>query len=105
MTIYNKAIRDRIPEIIEKSGKSCVVHRLTDDEFLPKLEIKLDEEVSEYLSSGEIEELADIIEIINRILELRNVGRKDFDSIRLEKMKTRGGFDRNYFLLEVRDIK
>jgi len=86
-------------------GKSCVAHRLTDDEFLPKLEIKLDEEVNEYLSSGEIEELADIIEIINRILELENVGRKDFDSIRLEKMKTRGGFGRNYFLLEVRDIK
>lgn len=88
-----------------RSGKSCVVHRLADDEFLPKLEKKLNEEVSEYLSSGEIEELADIIEIINRILELRNVGRKDFDSIRLEKMKNRGGFDRNNFLIEVRDIK
>ncbi len=104
ITTYNKVIRDKIPEIIEDSGKKGIVKQLTDEEFLPELEKKLNEEVNEYLSSGEIEELADIIEIINRILELRNVGRKDFDTIRLEKMKTRGGFDRNYYLLEVRDI-
>jgi len=104
-TTYNKAIRDKIPELIENSGKRGIVKQLSDEEFLPELEKKLNEEVNEYLSSGDIEELVDITEVINRILELRNVCRKDFNSIRLEKMKTRGGFYRNYFLLEVKDKK
>jgi predicted house-cleaning noncanonical NTP pyrophosphatase (MazG superfamily) len=103
-TIYNKAIRDKIPELIENSGKRGIVKQLSDEEFLPELEKKLNEEVNEYLSSMDIEELVDIIEIVNRILELRNVSRKDFDSIRLEKMKNRGVFDSNYFLIEVRDL-
>ncbi|MBL7079930.1 nucleoside triphosphate pyrophosphohydrolase [Candidatus Bathyarchaeota archaeon] len=104
-TTYNKAIRDKIPELIENSGKRGIVKQLTDEEFLPELEKKLNEEVNEYLSSGDIEELVDITEIVYRILELRNVSRKDFDSIRLEKRNTRGVFDRNYFLIEVREIK
>jgi len=103
-TIYNKAIRDKIPEIIENSGKKGIVKQLSDEEFLPELEKKLSEEVNEYFSSGDIEELVDIIEIINRILELRNVNRKDFDSILSEKRKNRGAFDSNYFLIEVRNL-
>ncbi len=103
-TTYNKAIRDKIPELIEKSGKRGIVKQLSDEEFLPELEKKLNEEVNEYLSSGDIEELVDITEIINRILELRNVSRKDFDSILSEKRKNRGAFDSNYFLIEVRKL-
>jgi predicted house-cleaning noncanonical NTP pyrophosphatase (MazG superfamily) len=102
-TTYNKAIRDKIPELIENSGKRGIVKQLSDEEFLPELEKKLNEEVNEYLSSGDIEELVDITEIINRILELRNVSRKDFESILSEKRKNRGAFDSNYFLIEVRD--
>lgn len=103
-TTYNKAIRDKIPELIEKSGKRGIVKQLSDEEFLPELEKKLNEEVNEYLSSEDIEELVDITEIINRILELRNVSRKDFDSILSEKRKNRGAFDSNYFLIEVRKL-
>lgn len=103
-TTYNKAIRDKIPELIEKSGKRGIVKQLSDEKFLPELEKKLNEEVNEYLSSEDIEELVDITEIINRILELRNVSRKDFDSILSEKRKNRGAFDSNYFLIEVREI-
>ena len=104
-TTYNKAIRDKIPELIEKSGKRGIVKQLSDEEFLPELVKKLNEEVNEYLSSEDIEELVDITEIINRILELRNVSRRDFDSILSEKRKNRGAFDSNYFLIEVREIK
>ena len=39
--IHNKAIRDKIPEIIEKSGSKCNVKTLSDSEFLEKLEGKL----------------------------------------------------------------
>ena len=46
-TIYNKAIRDKIPELIENSGKRGIVKQLSDEEFLPELEKKLNEEVNE----------------------------------------------------------
>ena len=68
---YDKAIRDKIPDIIKKSGNSCNVKKLPDDEFLPELEKKLREEVEEYLESKSVEELADAIEVIYRIAELK----------------------------------
>jgi predicted house-cleaning noncanonical NTP pyrophosphatase (MazG superfamily) len=45
---YNKAIRDKIPEIIQKDGYSCNVKTLSDEAFLVEIEKKLSEEVIEY---------------------------------------------------------
>lgn len=56
---YNKLIRDRIPEIIEKAGKQAIVEKVNGDELLKLLNIKLEEELNEYKESGSIEELAD----------------------------------------------
>ncbi len=73
MAKYNKAIRDKIPEIIKNSGNNCNVKKLTDDEFLIEIEAKLREELEEYFQSKSVEELADIIEVVNRISVLRGV--------------------------------
>lgn len=35
---YNKLVRDRIPDIIEKSGKACVTEILSDEEYLCMVE-------------------------------------------------------------------
>ncbi|KER05902.1 hypothetical protein AAA799E16_01402 [Marine Group I thaumarchaeote SCGC AAA799-E16] len=59
---YNKAIRDKIPQIIESSGKNCNVKTLSDEQFLIELEKKLIEELTEYQESKDVEELADILE-------------------------------------------
>jgi len=101
--IYYKAVRDNIPKIIERSGKKCKFQQLPDEDYLPELEKKLSEELKEYYSSRSIEELADIVEIINRILELRETKVEDFDKIRLDKKQMRGGFSENYFLVEVQE--
>ena len=45
---YNKLVRDRIPEIIENSGKTCVTEILSDEDYLRMLDAKLDEELAEY---------------------------------------------------------
>ena len=45
---YNKLVRDRIPEIIEKSGNKCIVETLSDEEYIEMLDKKLDEELAEY---------------------------------------------------------
>ena len=45
---FNKLVRDRIPEIIEASGKTCKTEILSDDEYLKMIDAKLDEELAEY---------------------------------------------------------
>jgi predicted house-cleaning noncanonical NTP pyrophosphatase (MazG superfamily) len=97
MTVYNKAVRDKIPEIIESSGNTCNVKILDDDGFLAEMEKKLVEELKEYQESKSVEELADILDVIDRISELKGV---NLDKIRKEKTEKRGGFDKNLFLID-----
>lgn len=97
---YNKAIRDRIPETIKSAGKEFKIRKLTDEEFLVEIEKKLFEEVVEYKESKSIEELADILEVVFRIAELRGVSRQELETIRLKKKLNRGGFSKNLLLIE-----
>lgn len=62
--IYNKLVRDRIPEIIESSGKSCTTEILSTEEYLRMIDAKLEEELTEYHTDQNIEELADLLEVI-----------------------------------------
>jgi len=97
---YNKAIRDKIPEIIKNSGNNCNVKKLTDDEFLIEIEAKLREELEEYFQNKSVEELADIVEVVNRISVLRGVSEEELEKIREKKSTERGKFDENLFLLD-----
>ena len=99
--VYNKAIRDKIPEIIKATGNRCLIKKLADPEFLVELEKKLTEELEEYLKSRSLEELCDIIEISMRIAELHGVSNPELERIRKEKNVERGGFSKNLFLVEV----
>ena len=54
---YNKLVRDRIPEIIESSGKSCTTEILSAEDYLRMIDAKLDEELAEYHKDQNIEEL------------------------------------------------
>ena len=82
---YNKAIRDKIPEIIQKDGHSCNVKTLSDEKFLEHLEKKLSEEVAEYQNDKNPEELADILEVIYRIVQLKGMSREELEKIRIKK--------------------
>lgn len=97
---YNKAVRDRIPEIIQANGKKCSYKALPDDQFLVELEKKLGEELDEYRRSGEVMELVDVLEIILRIAELKNVSEGVLEALREKKKTERGGFSWNLFLIE-----
>ena len=61
---YNKLVRDRIPEIIENDGKTCRIEILADEEYIKMVDAKLDEELAEYHKDQNIEELADLMEVI-----------------------------------------
>ena len=97
---YNKAIRDKIPEIIQKDGHSCNVKTLSDEKFLEHLEKKLSEEVAEYQNDKNSEELADILEVIYRVAQLRGVSKEELEKIRIKKSEERGGFEKNLFLID-----
>ena len=97
---YNKVVRDKIPEIIEESGKKYTLKQLDDASFLAEIEKKLIEEVNEYSESKDIEELADLLEVIYRISELRGVNSDELDEIRKDKAKKRGIFANNLFLID-----
>lgn len=100
---YNKLVRDRIPEIIETSGKTCVCETLPDEQYIEMLNKKLQEEVAEYLESGTVEELADIGEVMHAILDYKGIPLEEFHRVRIEKLQKRGGFRKKLLLKEVVD--
>lgn len=94
----SKAVRDLIPEILKLSGRECIIHELSDSSFLPELENKLEEELKEYLESKELEELADLLEVIYRIAELRGSSKAELETIKQRKKQEKGGFEKNLLL-------
>jgi len=100
LVIYNKAIRDKIPEIIQESGEKCNIQTLSDEKFLVEIEKKLSEEVTEYQNDKNPEELADILELIYRIAQLKGISKQELEQIRIKKLQGRGGFDKNLFLMD-----
>ena len=100
MIKYNKAIRDKIPEIIEKDGYDCNVEALSDEKFLVEIEKKLSEEVVEYQKDRKPEELADILEVIYRIAKLKGISKEELEKIRINKIEKRGAFEKNLFLID-----
>lgn len=98
---YNKLIRDGIPGIIEKNGQTARVRVLTDDEYLAKLDEKLGEELAEYLADGNVEELADLLEVIYAAALARGCSAGQLDDIRRKKAEERGTFAEKLLLEEV----
>ena len=82
---YNKLIRDRIPEIIESSDKKALVKKIEGEELLNLLNKKLSEELKEYEESGEVEEFADLVEVVHAILDYKKISVEDFNKISEKK--------------------
>ena len=100
-TIYNKLVRDKIPQIIEEDGKTYSIDILSDEDYNILLDEKLTEELFEYQQSKDIEELADMYEVMLAIVKLKGYTQEQFEQIRKEKLDRRGGFMDRVFLKEV----
>ena len=100
---YDKLVRDRIPEIIESAGKKAVTRIAEDAEYLSYLRRKLSEEVDEYMASGDVEELADILEVISALGRQAGVPLSKLIDIADDKRRARGGFDGRVLLIRVED--
>ena len=98
---YYKLVRDRIPEIIASQGKTCHTRTLDDHAYQMMLEEKLQEELNEYLESKNLEELADLLEVLNAVVYAKGYSWEQLEALRLEKHKQRGGFEKRLLLTEV----
>lgn len=98
---YNKLVRDNIPAIIEASGAVCETEILNDADYLRMLDAKLDEELAEYHKDQNIEELADLLEVIYACARARGYSLAELEAVRVAKADKRGGFDEKILLLTV----
>lgn len=98
---YNKLVRDKIPEIIRSDGKQCTTEILSDDEFLKMVDAKLDEELAEYHKDKNIEELADLLEVVYAAAMARGYSVEELEKVRADKALKRGAFADKIFLKEV----
>lgn len=101
--IHNKLVRDRIPEIIESSGRSCHCRTLSDQEYLSALDQKLNEELAEYQQDQSMEELADLLEVIRAVILARGSTYEQVEAIRQAKAEKRGGFEKKIWLETAED--
>ena len=99
--IYNKLVRDRIPEIIGADGRKCITKILSDEEYIKMIDAKLDEELAEYHSDQNIEELADLVEVIYAAARARGYSLEQLEAVRKEKAVKRGGFEKRILLKSV----
>ena len=98
--VFNKLVRDKIPEIIEANGESAEIEILDDQRFLQQLHEKLFEEANEFVEEDSVEELADLMEVIYAIARLRGIDLEEVEKIRKEKAQKRGAFEKKIFLKE-----
>ena len=100
--IFNKLVRDNIPEIIASNGDESFTRLLEDDEYKIELYKKLLEEANEIIESEEtnttLEELADVLEILKAIAELNGKKLEDIIETANQKRLKRGGFQKRIFL-------
>jgi predicted house-cleaning noncanonical NTP pyrophosphatase (MazG superfamily) len=96
-----KLVRDRIPEIIEASGRIALVRRLTDSEFERALRLKLIEEATEACEASDSElvtELADVLEVFLGLATLHGLTLEAIEAARMKKESERGNFSKRLFL-------
>lgn len=98
MRTYNKLVRDRIPEIIQESGRTCVTRILSEEAYITALELKLSEEVAELQSDKNLEEMADVLEVLRALCDARGYSFEELEALRVKKANERGGFMKKIYL-------
>lgn len=102
--IYNKLIRDNIPEICRDDNKIAVTKTLNDNKYRKALRRKLLEETHEYLASEELSELADILEVVDALAKLQGSDFEGIIRLKNEKALKNGSFDKRLLLIKTKDI-
>lgn len=107
MKTYNKLVRDNIPQIIVKSGKTFKIKILDQNEFQSELKKKLVEESKELQNANTkeemINELADIYEVLDYIIMDHKIDLLEVKKRRIQKNMKNGAFDERIYLEYVKE--
>lgn len=107
--VFNKLVRDKIPQMLQAGGGSPETLILSDDEYYTELNKKLFEECDEVVTAHDknhlTEELADLLEVIISIAKHREINFEDIEKIRINKKEKRGGFDSKILLKSTEIVK
>jgi predicted house-cleaning noncanonical NTP pyrophosphatase (MazG superfamily) len=96
---YNKLVRDKIPEYIKNKGATPITHIADENEYWQKLKEKLTEEVNEFMEAESIEEMADILEVVDAIIDHKKFSKEELQKVKNKKADERGKF-KNKIILE-----
>ncbi|MDD2656166.1 MAG: nucleoside triphosphate pyrophosphohydrolase [Patescibacteria group bacterium] len=96
---YNKLIRDKIPQNLDNKNVKYKIHIADEKEYEEKLREKLGEEVQEFLKSSNVEELADILEVVYALCDFYKIDKENLEKIRKDKFEKKGGL-KNKIILE-----
>lgn len=102
--VYNKLVRDNIPNIIKNAGATPVCRILKRKEFIKELKNKILEEAQKLVETKKkkttINELIDIQELVDVLRREIDMPKQKFELLQMEKRKIRGGFENRMFLIE-----
>ncbi|MBF0240353.1 MAG: DEAD/DEAH box helicase family protein [SAR324 cluster bacterium] len=105
--IYNKLVRDKIPEIIQKEEKQPLFSKLKPEDQLYHLRLKLIEESQELFCAHDasefIKEAADVLEVLQSLARQYSVSWSEVEASRILRNQSRGGFGQGIFLHTVLD--
>ena len=103
---YNKLIRDKVPEQIERSGGEYEVRTLSPKEFRNELYRKLGEEAQEVITASVgssrtalLEELADLEAVLTEIRSLEQVSDEEIRYVLARNVERKGGFAQRLYLI------
>ena len=100
---YRKLVRDKIPEVIKKSGGDFETYKLAKKEFEKELLKKVGEESDGLLTAKTKEELisemADIVEVIEEIKRFKKITSQQVENARKANFRRKGGFKKRLFLV------
>ncbi|MFW5736780.1 MAG: phosphoribosyl-ATP pyrophosphohydrolase [Halanaerobium sp.] len=99
--LYDKLIRDKIPEIIENAGKEYEIHKADQEEYIAKLLLKVEEELAEFKEEPSIAELADLFEVLDAVIDYYDFEREEIKNYQENKRKERGAFKKKLILDKV----
>lgn len=101
MKIYNKLVRDKIPEVLQNLGKKYSCHIADDEEFLLRLKDKMVEELQELYDDPCSEEMADVLEVLYTIAREMNLDIAEVYKAMSKKGKAKGRFRERIILEKV----
>ena len=103
---YNKLVRDKIPENINSmEGRKATWRIMDDEEYIKELNKKLLEEAHEFIEENAVEELADVMEVIQSIMRIKNISYEELKNVQQMKREKKGGFSNKIYLVEVEQDK